>query len=405
MSDTSKRIHERRQSSALDGDVHSRARLLAQRLRHGELSAAALDFAAYCGDLAAQEVSEVRPPDEEDAWLEGLRGWSHPARVCVCYAMALAELRRWRGRVCECGHHESVHPAGRGACVQCSCVRFSVRDDYGVPAALAALRAWLLEPSAARSARLRRAVKERQLERAPWAAFACYAAWGRPEHDWVTTLHSVLTVEPAHQRAALAEIAGAWATSAGAGLGSGEPPERLRHLPASPWRLVFYEDSVAELEALLAWGAREFALQAGSLIAWVPHEGGVEGHELVVAPEHSDGRWRVADLSSHSQDSVDERGPWSARSVGGRIHLFATFSADAPRAAEGVSRLSAALAEVIRSVRQISTPWWFIRDTMRGGLGLDPPNGMRIGPSLHPDPSDPASLALDSALDEMFGDL
>ena len=126
MSDASWRLHERDHSTPTGGEIDARARLLAERLRHGDLSPAALDFAAYCGDPAAQRVSQVRPSDD-DAWLEGLRGWNHATRVCVCYAMALAEFRRWRGRRCVCEHAELVHQPWLGGCAQCSCESFSSR--------------------------------------------------------------------------------------------------------------------------------------------------------------------------------------------------------------------------------------------------------------------------------------
>lgn len=399
MSDASWRLHERDHSTPSGSETDARARLLAERLRHGDLSPAALDFAAYCGDPAAQRVSQVRPPDEDDAWLEGLRGWNHATQVCVCYAMALAELQGWRGRRCACSHPEYVHDSFLGGCVHCRCSNFESAADFSVPLAVEALGEWIEEPTEAHARRLRVAA-DACWEHAPWAAYAAFAARGRPAHDWISTVRCATTSPLAKVRTALRGVAGWW-IGLSPECGPSAPPKPLRYPAPSPPRLVFFEDTFAHLEAVLHAGAERAGGLGASLCDY-------EQHLLCESPAgQQDEAWRLVEPTKLPQrSSPSDDPPWVAHEVGARIFLFATYAAaDEEESLEGLEALAQAIRKVVHFVEQISTPSWFTRHTFRDGLGEEAPTPTQgVRGHLLTDPTDPAHMTLEQLLDH-FGDV
>src|SRR5690606_25234857 len=82
------------------GDLEARARLLAERLRHGALARERLRLAAYAGDAAAGVVlgaAEPAPPAALAAWTRGLLAFGDEA--CARAALGLADLTLpvWEG--------------------------------------------------------------------------------------------------------------------------------------------------------------------------------------------------------------------------------------------------------------------------------------------------------------------
>jgi hypothetical protein len=80
-----------------DDDPQARARLLAERVRAGDLTPARLRVAAYLGDEAARlALGERWPPDAEDIglWLEGVE--EHGGRDAGVWAVAEAHLASLR---------------------------------------------------------------------------------------------------------------------------------------------------------------------------------------------------------------------------------------------------------------------------------------------------------------------
>jgi hypothetical protein len=86
---------------AAQGDLESRARLLAARVRAGDLDPRRLDLAAYLGDPGARLATQTTPTEPGpqavllSTWAGGLTGWG--AEVCVRAALvaAAAALPAW----------------------------------------------------------------------------------------------------------------------------------------------------------------------------------------------------------------------------------------------------------------------------------------------------------------------
>ncbi len=89
----------RRERAASGGDLEARARLLAERLRHGAVARERLRLAAYAGDAAAAVVLGAEPaaPEALAAWARGLLVFGDEA--CARAALGLADLTLpvWEG--------------------------------------------------------------------------------------------------------------------------------------------------------------------------------------------------------------------------------------------------------------------------------------------------------------------
>jgi hypothetical protein len=96
--------------AADQGDVEARARLLALRLRTGDLERAALEVAAYVGDPAARLVLGPEAPDlptvairsaraapelNQRRWITGLRAYGKPWLVRAALAVAHDRAGAW----------------------------------------------------------------------------------------------------------------------------------------------------------------------------------------------------------------------------------------------------------------------------------------------------------------------
>lgn len=98
MSDSRLRELERQ---AAAGDVQARARLLAERVRVGDLAPDRLQLAAYLGDpQARQALGEQAPAQVEQlsTWSEGLEQWGRDTLIRAALAAARLGLGVWRAR-------------------------------------------------------------------------------------------------------------------------------------------------------------------------------------------------------------------------------------------------------------------------------------------------------------------
>jgi len=213
----------------------------------------------------------------------------------------------------------------------------------------------------------------------------------------VTTVHRALTVSAADLRATLSNVAGSWATSSRSHVELAELPKPIHHRPPDPPRLVSYEDTLEDLEAVFSQGLASALATAGSLGAYEVGSPLDEHYGIVESPDHADGCWRM-DPERFPADGDDSLQSWAARSIGAQLYVFVTFPADSTAR---VADLRRTLAEVVRYVAQVSVPWWFTTGVMRDGLGIDPPIPTR---TLISDSTDPGLAALGD-LDELLGDL